>query len=469
MNRSLIAILAVAALGARAEQPQDFARSAALGIDGKDALYEIVLPAAVYEGAARADLGDLRVFNGAGEVVPHAFRARVTETTEKQAPPAVNLALFPLHGDVAKGVEGSDFRFEKRGDRIVVQLRTREGEPVRERRLLGYVADASGIDRPIRALVFALPAGADNVVARLRVESSDDLAQWSFLGEAQVVHLESGGQRLERLRAEFPPRKAKYLRLSSAGHGRSLELAGVTAEPSESTVTVEAARRWTQAPGVALAPAKDSAGGYEFDLGGQFPADRIRLALPQQNTVVQVELLSRAKPGDPWRPVTNGVAYRLNRQGEEVTSPDSAIRANTDRYWLLRVDQRGGGLGTGQPLLNVGWVPHRLVFAARGDAPFRLTFGNREAKPAAYAIETLVPGYKSDAELKLASATVGEATVPPAAAAPRSAEPFAWLTDRPDWKRWMLWGSLVVAVLVLGLMAFRLGRQMSKPSAPPES
>jgi len=469
MSRWVIAILAVAALGARAEQPQDFARSVALGTDGKDALYEITLPAAVYEGAVRADLGDLRVFNGAGEVVPHAFRARVTETTEKQAPPAVNLALFPLHGDVTKGVAGSDFRFEKRGDRIVVQLHTREGEPVRERRLLGYVADASAIDRPIRALVFALPAGADNVVARLRLESSEDLAEWRFVGEAQVVRLESGGQRLERLRAEFPPRKAKYLRISSTGQARPLELAGVAAEPGESTVTVEAARRWTQAPGVPAVAAKDAAGGYEFDLGGQFPADRVRLALPQQNTVVQVELLSRAKPGDPWRPVTAAVAYRLSRQGEEITSPDIPIRTNTDRYWLLRVDQRGGGLGSGQPLLNAGWVPHRLVFAARGDAPFQLAFGNREAKPAAYAIETLVPGYKSDAELKLAEATVGEAAAPPAAAAPRSAEPFKWLSDRPDWKRWTLWGSLVVAVLLLGLMAVRLGRQMSKPSEPPKS
>jgi hypothetical protein len=307
------------------------------------------------------------------------------------------------------------------------------------------------------------------VVARLRVESSDDLAQWSFLGEAQVVRLESGGQRLERLRAELPPRKAKYLRFSSIGQARPLELAGVAAEPGESTVTVEAVRRWAQAPGVPLAPAKDAAGGYEFDLGGQFPADRIRLALPQQNTVVQVELLSRTKSGDPWRAVTTGVVYRLNRQGEEVTSPDLAIRTNTDRYWLLRVDQRGGGLGTGQPLLNAGWVPHRLVFAGRGDPPFQLAFGSREAKAAAYAIETLVPGYKSDAELKFAAATVGEATAPSAAVALRSPEPLAWLTERPDWKRWTLWGSLVIAVAVLGLMAFRLGRQMSKPPAPPKS
>ena len=32
--------------------------------------------AMVYRGVVRADVSDLRVFNGAGEVVPHAFRPR---------------------------------------------------------------------------------------------------------------------------------------------------------------------------------------------------------------------------------------------------------------------------------------------------------------------------------------------------------------------------------------------------------
>ena len=38
----------------------------------------------MYDGVVRADLGDVRVFNAAGEVVPHALRPRLTETTEKR-------------------------------------------------------------------------------------------------------------------------------------------------------------------------------------------------------------------------------------------------------------------------------------------------------------------------------------------------------------------------------------------------
>ena len=51
-------------------------------------------------------------------------------------------------------------------------------------------------------------------------------------------------------------------------------------------------------PGVP-APAKDAAGDFEFDLGGQFPVDRLRVALPQPNTVALIEILARAKPATP--------------------------------------------------------------------------------------------------------------------------------------------------------------------------
>lgn len=441
-----------------AQSLQEFARNLVLKVDGKDALYEVELPAEAYESALRADLGDLRVFNGAGEVVPHAFRPRVTETTEKRQAAATSLALFPLYGDVAKGVEGSDFRFEKSGDRIVVELKSHAGQAAPERKLIGYVADAAAIDKPVRALAFALPAGGKEVLARVRIEASDDLARWSLVHDAQIVRLESGGQRLEQLRAEFPARRAKYLRVSWPGQKAPLELAGIAAEPGESAVTVEAPRHWKQVPGAGV---KDKPGEYEFDLGGQFPIDRVRFALPQQNTVAQVETLVRARPADPWRSVGASVAYRLNRDGTELTSPDIAVATVTERYWLLRVDQRGGGLGSGQPLLNAGWVPHRLVFVARGEGPFRLAVGNRDAKPAGYAIETLVPGYKGDAALVVKRAAI-DGVAPPLAVPPAQVRQQSW-QDVGDWKRWVLWGSLVLGVALLGVLAVRLSRQMATP------
>ena len=76
-------LLAQSVIAGAAEQPQNFAYAIAIHADAQDALYEIDLPAAVYRGVTRSDLGDIRVFNGHGEVVPHAFRPRVASSIQK--------------------------------------------------------------------------------------------------------------------------------------------------------------------------------------------------------------------------------------------------------------------------------------------------------------------------------------------------------------------------------------------------
>jgi uncharacterized protein DUF3999 len=462
----VIAVMLLAPALAAAEQPGDFAYGIPLQTAGQNALYQVEVPRAVYEGVVRADLGDVRVFNGAGEVVPHAFRPRATTT--KETPSAAALTLFPIRTDAPAGVEGVDLRLEKRGDRTVIDLRTREGKPAGGTKLVGYLADARALDRPIRAVRLELPAEAEQVVARVTIEASDDLRQWASLASgAPVVKLSSGGQRLEQLRIEVPARKSKYLRVSWPGRGEAVALTGLVVEPGEATV--DAPRQWKPVAGTT---ASDRPGEHEFDLGGRFPVDRLRIGLPQANTVASLEILSRSRSADPWRRVTTATAYRLVRDGDELTSADIGVDANADPYWLVRVDQRGGGIGGGPLGLSAGWVPHRLLFAARGAGPFQLAYGSRDAKPMAFPVATLVPGYKSEEELDLRAAPAGAAS--PAlgigtaqAAAPQRLGGEAATRERVDWKRWTLWGSLVLGVVVLGCMAIRLARQMSRPGAEP--
>jgi len=198
MNPLIAALLLVPAL-AGAEQPRDFAYGIPLRTSGQDALQQLEVPRAVYEGVVRADLGDLRVFNAAGEVVPHAFRPRVTTTKETLPPVAVT--LFPIRTDAPAGLEGVELHLERRGDRTVVDLRTREGRPARGTKLVGYLADARALDKPIRAITLELPAGVDQIVARVTIEASDDLRQWATLASgAPVVALTvASATRLEEI------------------------------------------------------------------------------------------------------------------------------------------------------------------------------------------------------------------------------------------------------------------------------
>jgi hypothetical protein len=47
---------------------EDFAYGMELTVSGKNAMYSLTLPADIYKGCTRPDLGDLRVFNAHGGV-----------------------------------------------------------------------------------------------------------------------------------------------------------------------------------------------------------------------------------------------------------------------------------------------------------------------------------------------------------------------------------------------------------------
>ena len=191
-------------------------------------------------------------------------------------------------------------------------------------------------------------------------------------------------------------------------------------------------------------------GEYEFGLAASLPLDRLRLDLPEPNTLVAIELLTRAREQDPWRSTARAVVYRLTRDGVEVTSPPVVVQGGA-QHWLLRVDQKGGGIGAGQPGIQAGWLPQELVFIARGAPPFQLAYGNAQAQPGAYAIQTIVPGWRTDEALKAAPASTGAQSEVAGRAA---------LRERADYKAWMLWGALAAGVAVLAWMAWQLARQL---------
>ncbi len=444
---------------AATEKPTDFAYGLKIEASGSEALYDVSLPPAVYQGVTRRDLGDVRVFNGAGEVVPHAWRPRRTEKADAGA--TAVLTLFPLKAAAGATVDGLSISVRRSvGGAVSVDVKS-SGAPAPAQQTVGYLIDLNAYDRALRAIELDWKA-AEGFSGKLRIDASDDLSNWRpLVSGAPLVSLEVGGQRLQQKRIELPQQKAKYLRLAWVNDGAKAamqELTSATGELAEKYI--EAAREWAKFSAAKV----EKAGEYVFDAKGQFPIDRLRLDLPEPNTIAQVEVLVRDKAEQPWRSVARGVAYRLRQSGGEIVSPDIQVSALPDRWWMIRIDQRGGGLGSGMPTLNAGWVPHQLVFAARGAPPFTLAYGNRGAQGGSLPIESLIPGYREDAGAAVRAAKTG--TQPTVNVQTTSAQPQkelggeTRLQEQIDWKRWSLWGVLGLGVLVLGAMAWRLVKQL---------
>lgn len=445
----LLCLLARAATAAQ-DRPDEFAYSVPLQFPEGSALYQLEVPRPVYEGVTRLDLGDVRVFNGRGEVVPHAWQPRPAPDS---APGAwVELPFFPLHGAPDASADSLDIRAERSAGGTIVRITGSAAGPSAPV-LLGYLVDATAFKRPMHVLDLDWQGHREGMSGSVRVEGSDDLQHWTTLvSAAPLVNLEFGGHQLTQKTVELPPAQHKYLRLTWPAGQAPIPLTRLAVRPGD--VLREPARQWKEVP---VQPG-ERIGDYRFEPGGQLPVDRLRVTLPEPNTLAPAQVLARNADDQPWQLVAGGVLYRLAHAGHEAVNADLSLARGGFEQWLLRVDARAGGIGSQFPRIEVGWVPRQLVFVARGEGPFALAYGNVRAKPADLAIETLVPGWRSDAQLQAFPAIAGPQQTLAGARA---------LQTVPSYKTWALWASLVVGVLLLAWMAWVLARELK--AAPPKT
>ena len=441
MKHALLIVLALA-LPAWAQGPDNFRAKARITVAEEDALQRLILPAEVYRDA-RADLGDVRVFNGAGEAVPIALSSDPERAREAQVSGALpqftvtSLDIAPEHlGVVIRMTDGT-----------LIGVRNRGG--AKPQRVAAYILDASTIKLPMRALSVDWDPSNGAEVVPVRVEGSTDLRSWHPLASGvTLVHLEQGGRTLEQPRIPLPRSQEKYLRITW-DKGVQLKLNSVKVEfedrlkpPERSVVRVHGEKG-------------DRDGEIKFNLGARYPVEAIRLLPAERNSVIPVTFMIGDRDAGTQRTVAHGVFYQLTRKGVEVESPPLEIGRHAARRWVARIDPESGAVGQALPDLEVQWRPAQIVFVARGDGPFTLAFGDPQAKSAYQAPKTLIPGYEDHAEDALPLAKLGgiERNITAESRLPE------WMAGVPP-RRIALWTILVVAVAGLGVMAWRLRRQV---------
>jgi len=443
------AFLALLAATATLSTQKDFAYRMEVTGTGEAAAYRVALPLAVYQKIVHPDLADLRVFNGNGEQVPFAIERPAAGTV---ASASTALSVFPLKDDSDATLNAIRVTIESGKGAINVQTGSQTPQ---SGRTSSYLVDGRALDVPVSALRLDWPQDAPDFAGRVNVEESESLTDWRLVrGAAPIANLHSTADRLVEQRIEFPPTKAKFWRLSWAGTPAPFVLTAVLGEPAKQSVDALHASMTVAAmatpAGTATPAAKNVPGEFQYDLGATVPVDRVNLELPDLNTVVDVELLSRERPQDAWRTVRHGGFYRLKSEGEELRNGPVSVLPNSARYWMVRTDPRQGGLGKTAPRLVVEWVPHEVVFIARGSGPFYVAYGSGVAQSVAASLDMLPKNVTiAPAGLSAPESSGGDSLLLPAAS------PFPWKTP-------LLWVVLIAGAGLLGWMAYRLSKDVSK-------
>lgn len=440
---AILALFAAGAAESLADEPvrEQFAYAIPLDVRAGAPVVRMDLPLDVYRNSVMPGLRDLRVLNGAGEVVPHALQP--PEAAVRGMPTMLGLPLFALRGEASASGAPLQLRIESGETSIQV-----EGAPPAQASapITGYLVNAADLESAISAFEFRWPDETPDFAIDVSIAASDDLVYWRNVApRAPLARLRQGGAVFEQRSVPVPAERAKYWRMSSQSGARLPEIVSAFATLVSASVPVE--RKQLEIVG---RPVAGEPGVYDFDAGAQLPVDRVTLALPDVNTVAQVVYFSRSRASEGWRLRNSASVYRMQSANGELVSQPIPVSADAARYWRVQVDQRGGGIGGGMPSLRAGWLPDRLVFVTRGGGPFELVYGSASATDAAVPLERILPREKDE----LPTAYPG---LPAEAGGPELLLPAP---PAKPWRAWVLWIALIAGVATLGALALNLARQM---------
>lgn len=405
--------------------------------------YRIELTEAVYRNARDAGLRDVAVLDAEGQPAPSMLFAADAPAAGEGA--RIEVPWFVLPG--AAQLPSGEIRVisQRASDGRVLRVETRDGTAA-TRAPESWLVDASALKSPIAALRLSLPADAQ-VEVRLRVEGSDDLANWHLIeADAAVLQLTRAGRAIAQTRVPLAD-SARYLRLTQVGGDTPLPLTAIHAETAPARGAAASVSR-DYSPAVIAADRRT----FEFVADGRQPFEQADVVLPG-NSAVSWRLESRDSAEAAWQ--LRAGPWAQYRIGEAQRSRPQPLAPLRQRQWRLLADVAVAET----PRLRLSWRPEVLMFVASGRPPYRLVAGSAQQRRQDAPLDALLAGIRAErsADWQPALARIsgeGEAGDPAALSAAR------------DWKNYALWGVLLLAALLVVGFAVSLLRGNARRADP---
>ena len=427
-----------------AATPADYAEQWTLATD-REGAYTIALDEGAYRQITRADLADLAAFNADGEELafgplPTAYR-----------PPAGTwqaAAWFPLPATEANATNAGDLQLHV--------TRSADGSLALDTSLSGAAQAAAksgttdlliGVrakDRALDAISFDFATDAPDFSTQIEVEASDDLQHWRTLAsDAPLAQLRQGGQVLLRRTVSFDAQSATYLRVHATTalplRAVSLRLREPGAAPVWSTLDAQFVERDGRA--------------FIYRLPARIPAERLTLALADDNAVARFAISARESGKTGWQPVGDYTAFRLRGEGVAMDAEPMDIGATRLREWRIEPDSNLAKT----PKLSFDYRPESWVVLTHGRAPYTIVAGSARARRGEFAIDALIAQLRGHYGDQWRPQVIGYGDMRESAG---EAALHGW--DASQRRTWLLWGVLVLGAGVVIWMVVGLLRSPPK-------
>lgn len=436
----------------------DFAYIAEIETHNSTPYYELEIPSAVYETISRSDLGDLRVLNGNGQVVPHGLRATALQKNTKTE--NKNIPFFPLYQQAGQSITDLHLNIKRDPQGEVINIHSRLPKDNKGNQLAGYLLDLRQWKNPIDQLkIIWKKTDGSSFIRKLNISKSSNLERWHLIATGKtLVNLAYQNHQLTENTINLSTSSTNYLRMMFSDQKPGLELESIQVVHTKSSSQHQ--RNWQSV----TINTTENTGEYSFQHKIKSLARQLEIKLPENNTVVRVQVLSRINKEQPWRYRGSTLLYRLSVNGTDIEKTKINISANRDTNWLLRFDQQGGGIGSGLPDVKLAWQPQQLVFIARGQAPYRMVWGSAKIKPVVINANQLLPvTTKSMSDNNISNSNMlSQAVLLSDTMRSINKKALEPKSKEINWRHWILWIVLIASAVMLIWMAVRLMKKMSE-------
>jgi hypothetical protein len=371
------------------------------------------------------------------------------------APPgSIGIAAARLTRDIYVRSQPNlgDLRVARDGDEVPYLIETRSGA-VEDVEVEPSVLDRSVL--PGRGLQLTLDLGhhsrhsrlristtETNFRQRVRIETGDNNRSWAVArNDGYIFDFSQGDRHVALLTVNYPTSTKRYVRATIFGWTKTGAVRQVWSayhheRPAEREVMDTVTPERSEDP-------KMKASILTIDLKQPgVPYDRIRLDSGQSHFYRAAELETSTDAKD-WRYAASGTIY----QTADESSDELTFTPRHDRYLRLRIFN-----GDDKPItvksVVVETTVRLLKFRLAGSGTFRLFTGNPDAKPPAYDFAAVIareaPQPEVHAVLQAPLSNPGYRPPPP------PVKP--WSERYPQ----VLYGTLVIAILVMGYVTIRL-------------
>lgn len=439
------------------ETPHDFAFGANLSVEDDSPFYRINLPETLYSNTVWPDLRDVRVFNREGLVQPFAFMHYNNVHDETTVFP---VTVFSMN---SQGVEKSDNNNRqarlKAADGLTITIPLYGNDPIDKSYLLKMAdtSDSSGI--PNR-LILNWPKSEKNWQTTVSVYYSDTTKNWSqLISDAPLMDLTSGNERLLVNSIDLGNSSrlygAHYYLLVFKGSQENLvpvidkaEAVYLSRRAEDKTIEIPFQGKELE-KGVA-----------EYILPTPKTLKSLRILPAQDNVVLPLEVEYRSSETAKWLPLPKQVVYQLSNRNNGK-SQSAALEINDRQVQGIRIKAINTSWGNALPKVIGERKQVALVFNAQGNGPYILAWGSQGAKSYALSLETLVPEAMRSAEELNAMSWVHVGSSIELGGIERLTQESNSAESNGEWKKFLLWGILIVGVIGLSLFAFKIWQEVT--------